>query len=159
MATALTPLANITLGSSQTTVTFSSISQSYKDLILVIQPVGTTTMNVQLRFNGDTGANYVYATFYGNGSSTGSAGGSATYIQTTSFTAVNASNDNMGIYNIADFSTTDKHKVVFARHGRSSAGTSMTAGRWANTSAITSMSVIGGDFDAGTTMALYGVSA
>ena len=61
-----------------------------------------------------------------------------------------------------DYSATDKHKTMLSRGGSSSFGVGMNAGRWANTSAVTSVLVIGQsglDFAAGSTFYLYGIEA
>jgi hypothetical protein len=57
-----------------------------------------------------------------------------------------------------DYSVTDKQKTVLSRTN-SSFGTDITAGRWASTSAITSVTVYpsSGDFEIGSTFALYGI--
>jgi hypothetical protein len=56
---AITPLANITLGSAAASVTFSSIAATYKDLYLVAQTgLSSAGQTVNVQFNNDTGANY-----------------------------------------------------------------------------------------------------
>jgi hypothetical protein len=67
-----TPLATVTLGSSASSVTFSSIPATYRDLILVVDGTTNATHNVGMRFNGDTGNNYFMVTAFGNGSTTSS---------------------------------------------------------------------------------------
>lgn len=159
MATATyTPLANITLTSSAATVTFSSISQAYKDLILVI--AGTPTSGQQYfytYFNSDTGANYSRFEAYGTGSSP-AAGSSSNLIPIT----LDVGNVASTILNFMDYSATDKHKTVLYRQNVVNELTLMGAGRWANTAAVTSIAVTGyssGQMAAGTTLALYGVAA
>jgi len=47
-----TPLATLTLATGNTTVSFSSISQAYKDLVLVIDGAGVTGQSTaQITFN------------------------------------------------------------------------------------------------------------
>jgi len=64
-----------------------------------------------------------------------------------------------------DYSATDKHKTVLVKRGVSDAtgySVGMEAGRWASTSAITSINIFdqsGDTFDAGSSFALYGVAA
>jgi hypothetical protein len=61
-----------------------------------------------------------------------------------------------------DYSATDKHKTYVSQNGTSNKGSEVAAGRWANTAAVTSLtlsSVNGWTFAAGSTFALYGVSA
>jgi hypothetical protein len=70
------PLATVTLGSADSSVTFSSIPATYRDLILVLNGTRSTTSGVRARANADAGANYpmVYmdaeSTTFNSGSNT-----------------------------------------------------------------------------------------
>ena len=65
MATTYTPIATTTLGSGQTSVTFSSISGTYTDLILIASASNTGgATNIRLQFNGDTATNYSSTRIY-----------------------------------------------------------------------------------------------
>jgi len=150
------PLANITLSSAVGNVTFSSIPATYRDLVLVMN--GTSSSGnpfAFLRFNGDSGSNYNYAFMYGDSASAVSSTFSS---QTTGFIGnIDTGLRNNVIAQIMDYSATDRHKTTLAR---SDAGLVIaTSGRWANTSAVTSMSVNvnTGSFSAGFTFALYGI--
>lgn len=153
-----TPLANITLGTSAASVTFSSISGSYRHLVLVVNGkclTGNTDMYI--RFNSDTGTNYPGVRMAGNGSST-----SSDTANTTAMRAGFISNsDTTQILNVMDYSATDKHKTVLIRSNQISSSLSAEAGRWANNAAITSLTVLTGgyNFDTGTTMSLYGIAS
>lgn len=159
MATAITPLANITLGSTAATVTFSSISQAYKDLMLVVTPLAPTTGGgVILRFNSDSGANYHDLQIWGTGSGTGSyynSGIDKAYIGN------DATNQSVIICNIMDYSATDKWKQLFSRGNQTTGNVVLRVDSWTNTSAITSLQVLNDsqNYSAGATFALYGVSA
>ena len=167
---AYVPLANLTLGASATSVTFSSINQTYKDLIIVIDNAKSLsgTLNAGFRFNGDTAANYTYVNVYGSGTT------SATATQTLAYGNLAGGTDYLvtnavwnSIVNIMDYSTTDKHKTVLSRANRAitgagGGGTSMAVNRWANTAAVTTIALspeFTGSWATGTTFALYGVSA
>ena len=154
------PLANITLGSSAATVTFSSISGAYRDLVLVATHRNTTTAtSVRLRYNGDSGSNYTTVWMGGTGSGTfsGTFSGDATII-----TDSNTGNDSISITHILDYSATDKHKTQLSRGSGAGINAIAFAGRWANTAAITSIVASypgGGSFTSGSTFALYGIVA
>jgi len=158
---AYTALANVTLGSSAASVTFSSISQAYRDLVLV--STGTATSNswqVSMRFNSDSGSNYTDVYMLGTGSSALSASGTFSAIDISFF----RSSVTSGATNIFDYSATNKHKTLLTRYDNASDATVARASRWANTAAITSFVLFNGSggseqFAAGTTFALYGVSA
>ena len=152
-----TPLANITLGSTASSVTFSSISGSYRDLVLVISGSSSALRGVALSFNGDTAGNYNYVYMSGDGSSTYS--GSAAN-QTPQNIGVTGTVIGIITLNVMDYSQTDKHKTWLSRSNVSNSEVEARAGRWASTSAITSLvATSSGSFAAGSTFALYGVSA
>lgn len=147
-------IATITLSGSASSVTFSSINQSYGDLILVHSgtPTSSGLKTVNLRFNNDTGTNYSRVTVdsIGNGSYTSTDSGLR--IGLIDGRAVN-------IWQIIDYSAEDKYKTLLARANISSA-VRASAGRWSNTSAITSIEVFpeNVDFAAGSTFSLYGIA-
>lgn len=154
-----TPLANITLGSSAASVTFSSISQAYRDLVLVVQSGTTGGADMSIRLNSDSGSNYNWVQMYGNGSTATSNSFSAQnhFFDYGTPTTVAA----MMTMQLQDYSATDKHKSVLARRDWAAGLTLASAGRWASTSAVTALQVyaFSGSFIAGSTFALYGVAA
>lgn len=162
MATAITALANTTLGSTASSVTFSSISSSYKDLILVVQTTTAGTSSITLRFNTDTGANYNSVIMEGNGSSTssGTNAGTTALFGTYAYNST-STNASVHVFSIFDYTATDKHKAVLTRTNNTGLIAAAAAGRWANTAAITTVEVrsFSSSFAVGTTLTLYGVSA
>lgn len=164
MPSAWTPLANLTLGSTASTVTFSSIVGTYRDLRVVIVGGISSGSAAFWRINGDTGSNYSFVIAEGDGSSTssGSGTGSLNYFNSAFSLWSYGGNPMAQVYlDIMDYSATDKHKTTLQRVGNSGTQTNMAARRWASTSAVTSLtfSVSGDTWTAGTTFALYGVSA
>lgn len=154
-----TALANTTLGSTVSSVTFSSISGSYRDLMVVVMPIASSSgYGLGLRFNADSGSNYLFVTALGNGSSTASGLNTTTRTYLNYSTTVPTTSQTISIGHIMDYSATDKHKTILARGNASSNGTEMIAGRWANTAAITTVEVqFLGNGVSGSTVALYGV--
>jgi hypothetical protein len=150
-----TPLATITLGSSASSVTFSSIPATYRDLILVAAGGGfSTTRNVRLRFNSDSGSNYSHVEANGNGSSAASSSATATAIVIGAMSEAQSNS----VWQILDYSATDKHKSVLTRANIASVAVWMAAERWANTSAITSIQVFATEnLPIGFTWSLYGI--
>lgn len=161
---ALTPLANITLGSTASTVTFSSISNSYRDLYLIIvAKTSAAGWQTRMRLNGDTGTNYntVYLT---NNSNTpfSSASSSTAQMEFGALGVASTTVDLIWKINILDYSATDKHKTVLSNIGNLDTSIfESTANRYASTSAITSLVVYpgSGTWSAGANFALYGVSS
>ncbi len=154
-----TPLANVTLGGSDASITFSSIPATYRDLILVINATANSNVaTIGLRFNADSGNNYTYVSMAGSGSSASSS------TNTQSVALIGYTNSTSPWVNkaqIMDYSATDKHKTVLSRDDNAAANVGAVANRWANTAAITSIEVNAAvnSFASGTTIALYGVIA
>ena len=151
-----TPIASITLGSSASSVTFSSIPQDYRDLVFVINGSLTPGSSaVVMYLNSDTGSNYSRVSMLGNGSSATSSSASNAVV------AVFAAAESMGIVQLMDYSATDKHKTALSRSNTTSRAEAF-AYRWANTSAVTSAEFSmtnPEDFASGTTFALFGIEA
>lgn len=166
MATAITPLANITLSSTALTVTFSSISGLYRDCYFVLS-TGTANLGeeVRVQFNSDTATNYHFVNAYGNGSTATSQTGNYAFIPLSRYNTgeMTSTPTVFKDLTIFDYAQTDKHKSVLSRNSESGQVVGMLAGRWASTSALTSvtfyLSGANKSFAAGSTFALYGVSA
>lgn len=153
------------------TTTFSSIPDTFSALI--IRFVGRSTdavalVNVQVRFNADSGANYDYQLLTGSGaaaSSSGSVGNTFLAIGAVpgaSATANFAGSAEMIVPRYAD--TTFFKASTADAWGASSPATAdfrnrRFAGQWRSTSAITSVTVFlgSGNFDTGTVVELWGV--
>jgi hypothetical protein len=155
-----TPLATVTLGTATSSVTFSSIPATYRDLIVVITgTVITTAGNILIRLNGDSGSNYPWVVMLGDGSTTLSASGTITGLLGGGF---NTSVRTQAIFQIMDYSATDKHKTALVRTDEPNGAPYAHATRWANTAAVNSLSVttnVGSNFSVGNTFNLYGVIA
>jgi hypothetical protein len=156
------PLANVTFGSATSSVTFSSIPGTYRDLVLIFVGSGSTNIAGRLRFNGDSSANYGLQRMNGNGSaavaenlSSQTSGLVSVTPQATTTSALQMKID------IFDYARTDKHKTFLSRAGNAVNATEASAHRWANTSAITSVQIFAntGNWSIGTTAALYGIVA
>ena len=158
-----TLIDSVTLSSSAASVTFSSITQDYRDLVLVAQPLSLTASDFggssNITFNGDTGTNYSYVRMTGNGSTTDSSSGTQNRIPGPFQN--NSTYNDLFICQIMDYSATDKHKTVLMKKAPLPAEVGAFAHRWANTAAITSITFTGisGDFAAGSTFYLYGIEA
>lgn len=156
---AYVPLANVTLSSSAASVTFSSISQAYRDLVLVVNG-SVSGGDVRWTANNDTtNSNYSGVTMVGNGSTASSSAPSA-LAGNVIFNYGTGTNLSTWILTLLDYSATDKHKTLLGRQD-STGNTAAAANRWANTAAITSFYVwpASATWAAGSTFALYGVSA
>jgi hypothetical protein len=159
-----TPLATVTLGASASSVTFSSIPATYRDLILVANPQATAAVNnLRLQFNGDTASNYTGVVMRGTGSVAASFNRVASGGMELDLFGNGVETNLEQIYNvqIMDYSATDKHKTVLTRFDDASQATGAFASRWANTAAVTQivLYITGTTFAAGSNFSLYGVIA
>lgn len=155
-----TPLANLTLTGTDTQIDFTSISGTYRDLILIVNAKeAVSASNILLRINSDTASNYSDVRMGGDGTNTISTTGATTYIRGTQYATVSTTDGHNSIWHFMDYSATDKHKTVLIRSSNAGLGVDAVAGRWASTSAITGFSLINVNFAAGSTFALYGIAS
>ena len=155
-----TPIATTTLGSAAS-ITFSSIPQTYTDLIIIatVTPAAAGTSNFLIQVNGDSAGNYSWTKLNANGSTFGS-GKNSNY----GYCALGDLNTNIQIQlNLQNYSNTTTYKTFLSRYGYANYFLGTTVGLWRNTAAITSVSM-GQDntpytFGAGSTATLYGIAS
>jgi hypothetical protein len=155
-------LANLTLGSTATTITFTSISQSYRDLILVINATSGNASSHQpsVRINGGTNS-YNYVTMFGTGSTTGAtaSSGNSQISLTGNQSALRADGPLVIVAQFNDYSSTDKFKTCLSRASGVTSQVIATLGTNENTAAISSLTVMNATFASGSTFALYGIAS
>lgn len=156
MPSTYTPVATTTLGSSASSVTFSSISGTYTDLILVANyTVTNADQFLTVQFNGDTGSNYSYTNVYGEGTAAASDRVSNTTAGRIAFYGSDQSNL---IVNIMNYSNTTTYKTSISRDNTNTYVVARV-NLWRSTSAISSIYIFPTGFNiaAGSTFTLYGV--
>lgn len=154
-------LDKITLSTAASTITFSSIPQTYTDLVIVFNGTAATATYTGLQFNGDTGSNYSYTQVHGNGTSALSGRSSnATELYTSSSNTVTTTPSVM-IVNIQNYANTTTNKTALIRNSNSAVEAAAAVGMWRNTAAITSVTIKtpGTNFAVGSTFSLYGIAA
>jgi hypothetical protein len=148
------------LGTTTASVTFSSISGSYTDLILIYDVTQDATAGIQAQVNGDTGSNYSYTQLYGTGASALSNRGSS---QTTMAIGYSDSTTvrSIGQVQFMNYSNATTNKTVVSRTSSNFlAGAQVNL--WRNTAAITSITLLlaaPANFLTGSTFTLYGIKA
>jgi len=157
-------IASSTLSSTTSSVTFSNISGSYNDLVLVWQGSNTSASNgkvVSLRFNGDTGSNYYRMIAYSSGPVL-YYGDTATSLQIAE-SVYNNTLGAMAKWDLFGYSSGKRNKIVLSKLSRSLTDSHyISGGFWRNTAAITSIEVLfldGFSFSVGSTFTLYGIKA
>ena len=162
------PIATYTVTGSNllgsTGVTFSSIPQTYTDLILVYSGKLTAAAITLMQYNGSSAASYSSTTLGGAGS--GSASTSRQSSATTQWLSAHGhQNGNQGniIVNIHNYTNTGYYKTnLFRSNNGGGLGLDLGAGRWANTSAITSLKIYldrAEYYLVDSTFTLYGIKA
>jgi hypothetical protein len=156
-----------TLGSSTASVTFTSIPQTYTDLLLSISSRNDDIYNeVHFRFNSDTGNNYSGRNLYGNGSTaTSSSTSSISSLQNLTVQSVSGQTantfGNIQLY-IPNYLSSNQKSISadgVQENNATSAQAMLGAGLWANTAAITSIQAFPsvGSFVQYSNFYLYGI--
>jgi len=152
-----------TLGSAAATVTFSSIPQTYTDLVLIVNhSVTTGNPSIHGRFNSDTGSNYSRTRLLGNGSAASSARGtSQTFLGLSTGVGSSTTVEGIMICNILNYANATTYKTCLTRNNAASLGTEASVTLWRSTASVTSVEVFvdASTFVAGSTFTLYGVKA
>lgn len=146
------------LTSTQTSVTFSSIPASYRDLAIVM--TSPAESQFWMRINGDTGSNYFHVRMRSNLSG-GGGGNSGTATETVAEFMQSFNGHGVVTAHILEYSATNKHKTILARGGRASTEVSAQVIRWGNTAAINELTFLNtpGTLVSGARLYLYGISA
>ena len=157
-------IATLTL-SSGTTASFTSIPQTYKHL----QIRGNFLLNnvgfMAAKFNGNVSSVYPGHSLYGDGSTANSVYNGDSEIFLSSVYAAGGAVTYPGVFiaDIHDYSSTTKNKTVksFGGYDKNTTGgdVELNSGAFLSTGAITSIELFTGGrtFQAGTTLALYGI--
>jgi hypothetical protein len=151
------PLATVTLASTSSTVSFSNIPTTYQDIVLVLDVVANTAVDMYWRANGDNSSSYnrVQATAFSSGPVS-----NGVFNTTEASAGFWYSNRAINTTQIIDYSATDKHKTSITRSSSPTDAVGMWASRWANNSPITSLSIFAsGNYLAGSVFSLYGILA
>ena len=149
-------LNSIMLATASLSVTFSNIPQNYRDLVLVWSGSCSANTGLGVIFNSDTGSNYTRTLMIGNGSTT------VVATQTDNGFGETGTSQSNNIFNIMDYSATDKNKIVLVRVNANGNFVAANVGNWANNSAITSVTLDPAStntFSANSVFTIYGIEA
>ena len=136
-----TPLATTTLGSDTASYTFSSISGSYTDLILLssVSSTHSGTTSFVLQFNSDTATNYSSTRLLGDGSSASSDTDPNITSARLALIGNSSSEFNPVITQLNNYSNATTYKTILTRGNYASGYVTAYSGLWRSTSAITSV--------------------
>ena len=159
-------ISSQTINTATSTITFSSIPNTFTDLRLVIQAASSSSPdNCFVRFNGDTQNNYSRGWFFCNNAST-SGGGQNNLISGIYNGDVLGTFTSTLIYDILNYKNTNTFKTGIIRCGNatsSSSAVDYNVFTWRKTpeaiNTITITTANSANFLAGSTFHLYGISA
>lgn len=165
------PISTQTLGSDQATVTFSSIPQTYTDLMLVANLkhsfAGSAAVQLNaIQFNSDTTSNYSTTYIQGNGSAASSSRLSSQSALTILSSMASATSFMASTFHIFNYTNSTTFKTVLYRQGNaddSNYGAVASVGLWrATPAAITTIDLKATStyvWKTGSTFTLYGIKA
>jgi len=173
MAKTYEPISTQTVGTAVASVTFSSIPQTYTDIVFVSSTYYSASVAMVVRFNNDSTSNYSYTVL---GGSTAAPGNGSYSGRTTTQTSTNlvgyyaTTNSNANIFapTVATFmnysnTTTNKSLITrsFAYDNGDGKDVELFSGLYRSTSAITRVDLFpsSGNFAVGSTFTLYGIKA
>lgn len=165
------PIATTTLGSTSTTITFSSIPATYTDLRLITVTQAASISKLSLQFNGDTATNYSYVNINSQGTTAASQIRSTqAYIRDEISSVAPASSGNWGLQ-VTDIlgyaGGTFKSCLMSCNYDANGTGVvGYNVGMWRSTAAINSITIYANNgtttnynFSIGTIATLYGIKA
>jgi hypothetical protein len=154
-----------TLGADAASIEFTSIPQTYTDLVFVASTrastAGTSVEPCLVTFNAST-SNYTHRTLNGSGSAATSASGTSRLVFNSPRTGTTASTfGNVSVYipNYAGATNKSYSTDSVTEHNAAEAHQTIIAGLWSDTAAITSAKFepTANNFIAGSTISLYGI--
>jgi hypothetical protein len=158
------PIATQTLTADAGQVVFSSIPQTYTDLVLAINSgtVSLASYDLLLRFNNDSGSNYSQTILLGNGTSASStrlSNRTAVYIDYSGGTAMGI--NKVHLVHIMNYANTTTYKTFINRAGIADGATELNVALWRSTAAVSSIQIPTNGYGimAGSVFTLYGIKA
>jgi hypothetical protein len=155
------PISTQTLSSNQSSITLTSIPQTYTDLVIVAEGASTSGGSMCARFNGDAGSNYSTEYLYGDGSSVVNSRVAIGAVGI--FGPRNAiGTPGGGVMHILNYSNSTTFKTMLSRQFGSVHIQWASCGLWRSTAGITTIAFTdesGGSFTTGFKISLYGIKA
>ena len=157
------PIATTTLSSAASTITFSSIPNTYTDLRVVVANAFTSygLDTVRIRFNSDTGSNYSYTMLTGDGSTAASSRGTSQTQPIVGRAGYQSTRPSMILIDIFSYagSTNKTYLAADAADQNGSGEVNRVVGLWRSTSAINAIELRNVTFEAGCVVTIYGIKA
>jgi hypothetical protein len=154
------PIASTTLSAATASVTFSSIPQTFTDLVMIVTGTVGALSNIAWQANGDSGSNYSNTLMLGSGSAATSERGSNLIASPGTVITTGLSVIRLHFMN---YSNTTTNKTVLNIGGNAGSYTGVGVGLWRSTAAINSIRILvyndNSTYQSGCTFSLYGIRA
>jgi hypothetical protein len=161
VAKTYSPITTQTLGSTAAYIDFTSIPSTYTDLVVQCSLIGSSGAGyIYMRVNSDSGANYSRQELQGDGASI-----TAQYVSGEGLAYIHSKVLGTGYVPVRvemlEYKNTSVYKSWVCRGADAASSTSIVAGLWKSTSAITDIriAVTTATFAVGSTFTLYGIRA
>jgi len=157
------PIATTTLSATASSITFSSIPNTYTDLRLVVVYKSGNMTGTRMRFNSDTGTNYSVTVLNGSGSALGSfrtTNGDLLDLTVGFSTGTTLAPVFFAVDIFSYLAATNKTVLCeMSGDGDGQGNVTRSAGLYRSTSAINSLTILANnaDYSIGTTVTLYGI--
>lgn len=173
MALTYDKIATTTLSSAVASVSFTSISSTYTDLVVIASVQGQSAgCNMEIWFNGDgSNTNYSSTVLYGAGAAGATRNSNQAKIDFGTNGGMPYANSNqfgLAVYHIQNYSNSTTYKTVLGTARSPNGGytdapeITFAAGIWRNTAAITSINIGVNNsktMQIGSTITIYGIKA
>ena len=165
MASTYEPIATTTLGSSNTAITFSSISSAYTDLVIVanFMLAPSTNSDVYFYYNNDQSSLYSYTFVEGEGTTAVSGRTSnqtKAYLDVAIyFNPASSSQPITSIIQVQNYANSTTYKTALSRNSQANRDTTAVVHLYRSTNAINRIDFGGTTFQTGTNITIYGIKA
>jgi hypothetical protein len=167
MPTTYEPIQTTTLTSGQSSITFTSISQAYTDIVMVFDGDISSLTGCGIRVgNGslDTGYNYSLTRIWARDTGTYGTSRESGSIDSLrwDYWAAGNGNPRNAIFHFQNYSNTTTNKTILIRTNMTGEETLATVGMWRQTSAINQISLMfsgSATYTSGSSATLYGIKA
>jgi hypothetical protein len=155
-----------TLATAAASIEFTSIPQDATDLYILSSLRADVASNeLRLRINGDTGTNYSDRRMGGNGASASSSAQTSSYLRCNGSNPTDYTANVFGsaLFYLPNYTASNQKSIShdsLSENNSTEAVTSLVAGIWTGTAAITSLLFYpsSGNFVAGSTISLYKIT-
>lgn len=154
------PIATVTVSTGNSLqLVMDNIPGTYTDLILIAQTGQSSGANfMRIRYNSST-TGYSYTSISGNGTTPSANRGTGESGIVAGYFDVGSNLETVIIANIINYTSSTIRKYAIIRAGKAATATSLVAGLWANTNAITRIDIDMANIAVNSTFTLYGIKA